>query len=133
MDRLTRNSIPGVICGLIILVLTGLPGSFVPEFETFWEWLGPDKIAHLIMFGGFVVATVWGYRNKIKDDNNFRKKLILRVLIIAVIFSALTEVMQKYLIPGRYGSWFDFYADVIGVIIGFFILRWIPCLNKKTK
>lgn len=124
MDKLTRNILPGIFCGVVILILTGLPGSCFPKVKTFWEWLGPDKIVHLIMFATFVFACLWGYRGQYAERNkSYRRKAEVVSLIIGVAYSGLTELLQGTVFKGRYCSLYDFIADALGCVAGIYVFR----------
>ncbi len=116
LERFTRNSYPGVACAVIILLLTGLPGSYLPKAKPL---IGLDKLAHLIMYLGFAFITLWGYRQAYQEQGKaYQRKAIMITLAISLAFGALTEVMQHTLIPGRVGSLYDWIADAIGSLIG---------------
>ena len=116
LEKLTRNSIPGILCGIVILILTGLPGSLFPRVKPV---VGLDKVVHLLMYAGFAFACLWGYRKQyVSNDEAYRKKAILLAVIISIAYGGLTEIMQEYLIPYRTGDWLDFLADSIGTIVG---------------
>ena len=124
MARLIRHIYPGLICAIIIMVLCGLPGSYFPQVRTFWEWLGPDKIIHIFMFCVFAFSIIWGYRDEYCErDKSYRNVLQIVTLIVSVSYGALTELLQKYLFYGRYGCFYDFYADLIGCVLGIFIFN----------
>ena len=119
MERLTRNSIPGILCGIIILILTGLPGSLFPRVKPV---VGIDKVVHLLMYAGFAFACLWGYRKQfVSNGSAYRKKAIILALVISIAYGGLTEIMQEYLVPKRTGDWMDFLADSIGTGIGVLI------------
>ena len=116
MDKLTRNSIPGILCGIVILILTGLPGSVFPRVKPV---VGLDKVAHFLMYAGFAFACIWGYRKPfVSRDAAYKKKALLLAAIIGIAYGGLTELMQEYLVTSRTGDWFDFLADTIGTLLG---------------
>ena len=116
LERFTRNSYPGVFCAIVILLLTGLPGSCLPKVKPV---LGADKIIHLLMYAGFAFATLWGYRKPFQEgDGRYRCKACWITLAISIAYGGLTEIMQEALIPGRIGSVYDWLADIIGGVIG---------------
>ncbi|MBR6439279.1 MAG: VanZ family protein [Bacteroidales bacterium] len=124
MGRLTRHIYPGLFCGIIIMVLCGLPGSYFPKVRTFWEWLGPDKIVHSLMFAVFAFMVIFGYRKEYCErEKQYRVKLQWITLTVAIAYGAFTEIMQVYIFRGRYGSFYDFMADVIGCILGVFLFK----------
>ena len=117
MERLTRNSIPGILCGIIILILTGLPGSLFPRVK---PTLGLDKVVHVLMYAGFAFACLWGYRKQfVSNGLAYRKRAILLAIIISIAYGGLTEIMQETIkILHRSGDWRDLVADSIGTVIG---------------
>jgi hypothetical protein len=122
LARLTRHIYPGLICGIIIMILCGLPGSYFPKVRTFWEWLGPDKLVHCLMFAVFAFSIIWGYRDEYCQNNRtYRIKLQVITILVSASYGALTELFQYYLFKGRYGSVYDFMADLIGCVLGIFI------------
>ena len=120
MERLTRNSIPGILCGIIILILTGLPGSLFPRVK---PAIGLDKVAHVIMYAGFAFACLWGYRKQfVSNDLSYKKRAILLTILISIAYGGLTEIMQETItILHRSGDWRDLIADSIGTGLGVLI------------
>jgi len=106
------------------MILCGLPGSYFPKVRNFWDWLGPDKLVHLIMFAIFAFSLIFGYRDEYcLREKAYRIRLQLITLMVAVSYGALTEILQAHLFRGRYGSVYDFFADVIGCVLGIFIFK----------
>ncbi len=76
------------------------------------------------MFAVFAFSIAFGYRKEYCErDKNYRIKLQLITLLISVFYGALTEILQVHLFRGRYGSAYDFIADVIGCVLGIFIFK----------
>ena len=116
LEKLSRNSYPGILCGIIILVLTGLPGSCFPRVKPI---VGLDKVAHLLMYATFAFLCLWGYRKQfISNGMAYRKKAILLAAVISIAYGGLTEIMQEYLVPSRIGDGVDFAADTVGTLVG---------------
>jgi VanZ family protein len=116
LERLTRNSIPGILCGIVILILTVLPGSLFPRVK---PAIGLDKVAHIFMYAGFAFACLWGYRSQfVSKGLDYKKKAILLAIIISIAYGGLTEMIQEYLVPTRSGDKFDFVADCLGTGLG---------------
>ena len=81
--------------------------------------LSLDKVAHLLMYLAFAFITLWGYRLPYRERGKaFRSKALWITLLVSVSFGALTELMQEFFIPSRFGSVYDWIADVIGSILG---------------
>ena len=76
------------------------------------------------MFGTFAFLVIFGYREEYcTRDKKYRIKLQVITLLITLAYGALTEALQAYIFSGRYGSIYDFLADVIGCVLGIFIFR----------
>ena len=120
MERLTRNSIPGILCGIVILILTGLPGSLFPRVK---PAIGLDKVAHVIMYAGFAFACLWGYRKQfVSNDLSYKKRAILLTILISIAYGGLTDIMQETItVLHRSGDWRDLIADSIGTGLGVLI------------
>lgn len=132
MKRLSEDFYPGLIIAIFIMVIMGLPGNYFPKVVSFWDWLGPDKVIHLIVFGMLSYSMLWGYRKKIlSHDVRYIKKSFLLTLLLSVSYGALTELMQKYVFINRFGSIYDFIADAIGCVLGAIVF--ILYFKKKVK
>lgn len=132
MKRLTEDFYPGLIISIFIMVIMGLPGNYFPKVVSFWDWLGPDKVIHLIVFGMLSYSMLWGYRKKIlSHDVRYIKKSFLLTLLLSVSYGALTELMQKYVFINRFGSIYDFIADAIGCVLG--AITFFYYYKKKVK
>ena len=132
VKRLSERFYPGLICAIFIMVLMGLPGKYFPTVVCFWDWLGPDKIAHLLLFATFSFLSLWGYRNILFNiDHPNRKRLFLIISLISILYGGLTELLQKYLFINRYCSLYDFLADTIGCLLGIITFHFL--VQKKIK
>ena len=132
MKRLSESFYPGLICASIIMVLMGLPGKCFPTVVCFWDWLGPDKVVHLLLFATLSFISLWGYRTSLFDINYpHRNRLFIIISLISILYGGLTEILQKYLFINRYGSYYDFIADAIGCLIGIIIFHFLA--QKKLK
>ena len=116
LERLTRNYFPGLLCGIVILILTGIPGSAFPRVKPI---VGVDKVVHVFMYATFAFLCLWGYRKQFIDNGMaYRKRALLLAIIISIAYGGITELMQEHLVPSRTGDWFDFASDSIGTLIG---------------
>ncbi|MBQ2188237.1 MAG: VanZ family protein [Bacteroidales bacterium] len=107
------------------MILCGVPGNYIPKVVTFWEWLGPDKIAHLMMFAAFAFSIMLGYKKEYCEyDKIYRIRLQLTSVLISAAYGGITELLQAYhVFKGRFGSVYDFFADVIGCVLGVLIFK----------
>lgn len=123
---------PPIIWALFILLLTGIPGNYVPETISFLDWASPDKVVHFILFGGQTFLILFAFRDKLSDKKN-RRKVIITAITLGVAYGLLTEILQAYVFIGRDGNLFDFVADFLGAILGFlaFYLLYLKKTNRN--
>jgi len=95
------------------------------------QWLSPDKIVHLIMFGTLSYSILWGYRDSYVASSEARKRLTIVALVLGAAYGALTEYLQYTVFVNRCGNIFDFMADTIGAAFGTLLFR--VCYKKKRK
>ncbi len=132
MRRLSEGVYPSLLWAVIIMILMGLPGSYFPAVVTFWDWLGPDKIIHLLVFGILSFLFLYGYRKDIVvKDSRYRCVMYVVSLVFSISYGGMTELLQKHLFINRFGSVLDFFADAIGCVIGLVIF--VLCFEKKIK
>ena len=107
---------PALIWALFILALCGLPGSAIPEL-TFLDWLKPDKIVHLVLFGVLSFFLIRGFTgldvNSIWTNN---PKIVS--IVLASIYGVVIELLQEYFFEDRHGDVYDSMADAFGAFIG---------------
>lgn len=136
MRRLSEGCYPSLLWALIIMLLMGLPGNFFPTVINFWEWLGPDKIAHIFIFAFLSFFILWGYRRKIENNSKYLLGFCLLSFLIASAYGALTEILQITIFVGRSGNIYDFCADMIGSLVGvvvfFFKFKW-SSINSRIN
>ena len=76
------------------------------------------------MFGVFAFAIIGGYRDEYCErEKTYDSRLQLVTFLIAASYGALTEILQNYIFRGRYGSVYDFFADLIGCVLGILIFK----------
>ncbi len=89
---------------LAILSASSIPGKSLPKLII----LSPDKLLHMAEYGilGFLAY---------KSFNS----ITVQVLMGLLFFACLDEIWQSF-IPGRFPSFYDIIADIIGfsIVIG---------------
>lgn len=110
------KGIQNFISILLVLSIAVLHFMNPPDIETFDSLIGIDKLVHFLMFFFLTSWFVMIYK--------YSHKFIL--LSYLVIYGLLLELMQMGFFIHRSFEWFDWIADSIGVIVGFFtISKWI--------
>lgn len=122
---------PAISWAIIVMLLVGLPGNVFPEIKSFWEWLSPDKVVHLFIFGTLSFLILFGYRDDIYGDN--KRKYFTIAIVLTTFYGILTEVLQYYVFIGRSGNVYDALADVIGAIFGCILYAPLMTFLKKMK
>ncbi len=120
--------LPAIIWALIILLLTGLPGTYFPQIQSFWDWLSPDKVVHVFIFTVQMFLVLIAYRTQYLSGNTRLINTLLIILLVTV-YALLTEVLQAYVFIGRDGNLYDFLADFVGILIGLLVFN----LYKKKN
>lgn len=86
---------------------------------------GADKLVHAIMMGGLASAIMFDRR---RAGHKLYKHYIVAVGLVVVAFSAFLELAQQAMGLGRTLDWFDFIADVVGVVVASFAAP--PVINR---
>ena len=107
------KSIQSIISVFIVLFITILHFVKPPNIVTFDSLIQVNKLIHFLMF--FLLsswfALIYGDKRKI-------------ILISSLVFYGLfLELMQMQFFIFRSFEWFDWLADSMGVIVGFFTIR----------
>jgi len=110
--------LPGLVWTLTIALLTLLPGNFIPKVTNFLDWISPDKLVHLFLFGTYVFLLLEGFKRQHRYAF-LHKHPVIMSLIIGIVFAFFTETMQKFVVSGRNGNVYDFTADVLGCLLGY--------------
>lgn len=80
-----------------------------------------DKIAH---FGLYFVLTAVICYELYRQRYQFNEKILwMWGLCYPILYGGLMELLQEYYFPPRTGDWEDWIADIVGVLIAFFICR----------
>lgn len=119
-----RHTAPALVWAIVILVLSGIPGNYFPRIEGFWDWLGPDKLVHLLLYSAFVFLLMRGFYLQYSFPF-LRLNYIWISLAVGTVFGILTEVLQKFVFIGRSGNIYDFGADVAGCLLGWLLFAWL--------
>ena len=106
---------------ILILILCGLPGKDFPKL-TFLQWLRPDKIVHLILFGVQSYLLIKGFS---LQDRIFtlKQNAAFWGVFLSITYGALVEVLQLTIFIGRSGDVRDAIANAIGAAIGLWFFR----------
>jgi glycopeptide antibiotics resistance protein len=122
-----RSTWPAFVWAIIVLILCGVPGRIVPEL-TFLQWLKPDKVVHLVLFGVQSYLLMRGFEKQSTFPFLLRHAIVISV-ILSILFGITVEIMQDYVFIQRSGDVRDAIANAIGALFGWWIYR----KNFKVK
>ncbi len=99
---------------LAILVACSIPGSGLPKVQVFQF----DKVAHLVMFGGFGLLWMQALATPLV-------KRTWHVLVLGTAYGILTEFYQGWLPFDRTPDVFDMLANLVGLVLSLLLFRWL--------
>ena len=113
--QIVRKYPLSLLCILLIGVL-----SLAPYFpETPLDNVAfIDKWTHLVMYGGTCTVIWWEY---LRSHSALNSRKLLITLVGMILLGGLMELLQAYCTTTRSGEWLDFWADSIGVLLGYAI------------
>jgi VanZ family protein len=100
---------------LFVLLLCNMKMGEVGHSSRFFP--GFDKLVHCGLFFVFTVLVNYGI---IKQTGKLTVGSAVKVLIIAVVFGGLIELLQLYWFTWRSGEWNDLFADTVGASMAIF-------------
>jgi len=106
---------------ILISILFFLPGSALPK-ENWFDKIYIDKWVHVGLFA--VLIFLW--RSSFNWDINSYNLLLL---LAAVLYGFLVEMVQLNWIPNRSFDMYDVLSDASGSIVG--LLVWLGVYRKK--
>ena len=111
---------PLIAFWLVLIIATSLPSKDIPNIKL------NDKIEHLAAYFilGFLFNLALLVQNKFKY---LKEKAFSSTIILLGIYAVIDELHQLF-IPGRECSFFDWSADILGIVFGVLI---VSLLIKK--
>ena len=111
----------------IIFYLSHQPG----DLSIFPQFLGIDKLLHVIAYGSLAAATLYGLNPLTKSS--CRTLTAIVVVLFCILFGLSDEYHQSF-IPGRFVSAWDVAADGVGalLVVGWWF-RWSPSTHHKNS
>ena len=117
---LKRPAMWAVLWALAIMVLTLMPGNDLQG----WPWaerVQLDKWVHAFLFGVQCVLLGMAFARTRPSGGRIRPYLLAAVLAIA--YGGAIELIQEAMGDGRHGDVLDLFADTVGVLLGYWLLR----------
>ena len=115
MAHIVRKYPLSLLCLALIALLSFTP--FFPE-TPLDDVAFIDKWTHLVMYGGTCTVIWWEY---LRSHSALNSRKLLFTLVGMIMLGGLMELLQAYCTTTRSGEWLDFWADSIGVLLGYAI------------
>jgi len=118
---ITMLKFAAVVCFIAMSYLFFMPAANIPKIH-WMEIIFFDKWVHLGLFALFVGVSTLAFANP--EVNNTH----IRLLLAAILYGIVVEIIQFYFIKGRSFSIYDILADTLGALIG---AKWAYKLQRK--
>lgn len=105
---------PAVIALIIFYLCCLIPSDDIPTFE--WNFFfEKDKVVHFLMYFGLALVASCNYIY-LRKGRIIILKYIGLTLLVPILYGGLIEVIQAEYFVDRSGDWYDFVADILGVL-----------------
>ena len=99
-----------IIWTVLITVASLVSSSAIPKVNLLWN----DKIVHFLFYFFFVVF--WSFA---LHKNFYLKKYSFIIVVFAIVYGIIIEVLQGLLTTTREPDLYDVFANSLGAIIGY--------------
>jgi VanZ family protein len=120
--RFMKYNLWGVLWGLLIILLTVLPGSAFPRLPEFMDLLQPDKLVHVFIFAVYFFLQARGFTLQDRFPS-LQRRAVGITFLIGLTLGAGTELIQEFIVTTRSGNIYDFIADAAGCLAGWGALK----------
>lgn len=109
-----------IVWSIVIGILCFIPGNELKEIEINIPHF--DKIIHFGLF--FILGlTIRGLQSEKNHE--------LVINLFMVFYAMIIEVIQHNFVPNRSGDVFDFIFDVLGLLVGVFMFKYLPKFTQR--
>ena len=102
-----------IVWTVFITVASLVSSSAIPKVNLLWN----DKIVHFLFYFFFVVF--WSFA---LHKNFYLKKYSFIIVVFAIVYGIIIEVLQGVLTSSRQADFYDVLANTAGAIVGSVIL-----------
>ena len=115
-----------IVIACILYLSFAPPSTFngVPTFEN------EDKLVHLLMYLGLTGILIFDFNRDTTQKTTNHFAFVLICLIFPIFLGGAVEILQPMYFAPRSAEWFDWFTDIAGVFIGWFVMKMI---DKKLK
>ena len=114
-----------IITAGILYLSFAPPSTFngIPTFEN------EDKLVHLLMYAGLTCTLIFDFWKYYKSITYKTLSFILICLVFPIILGGAIEIIQPTYFAPRTADWFDWFSDILGILLGLLFMQ----LLKKLK
>src|SRR5262245_17022183 len=123
-----KYNVSAIAWAIIVMVLCGIPGRDILNLP-FLDWLRPDKIVHLILFGVQSWLLIRWFL-QLPETSPLQHSAKKYAVLITIFYGILVEVLQATVFIDRSGDVRDAAADALGAFCGLWIFNWLS--KRKT-
>ena len=110
----------GLSCVITLLIFhlsitSSVSGYNGPRFE------GMDKVIHFILYFLLALAICRDFYRQFTPFASW--KMYIWAIILPVLYGGIIEILQENFFPPRTAEWGDWFADIAGVLCGYFLSR----------
>ncbi len=111
-----KKFIPGIAWFFVILILVCIPGYDLPKVDKWLIEINFDKMVHVGIFTVLVYLFVLPLA---RSSMTLKEKwhYAIKITLAAAVYGLITELLQKFYIPGRSFNLSDVAADALGGVI----------------
>ncbi|SDQ26512.1 VanZ family protein [Flagellimonas zhangzhouensis] len=91
-----------------------------------------DKITHFIFHTVFVFLGSLAVRERTRGQIGIKKATIM-ILVLAIIYGIIIEVLQYTITMDRHAEFGDVLANTLGAFAGIILIRWLFSKEKPLK
>jgi len=113
-----------IIIAIGIFYLSTASPSALPEMP---KITGFDKFIHVLLYA--ILAFALSLEATRKNKFGYCALAIL----FPILYGGLIEILQHYVYASRVGDWYDFWANTIGVLIGYLIAQQLLKYRENKK
>lgn len=112
---LNKKYLLGGVYSLWMLTLTVL--SVIPIQQTFVPDVPfIDKYEHAVVY--FIATFLCFLYITSKGNTKLNRNTTLKIIAFHITYGLVLELVQHYFVSGRFGEFYDFLANSIGVVLG---------------
>lgn len=106
-----------ILLAIVIALLSLAPSNRLPD-SFLYSIPYIDKIAHCIMYGSLSFVALMENRCSLQCSVHH-----LIIILVILVSSALIEILQATVVPGRTAEWIDLLSNSLGLLGGYLCFR----------